>query len=103
MRQRKFRKERKNTPQIQYKPSTLDAILREPDEAVKDCLPRNYPFLLNDASLVEIQKMMDKVSADYEGNRHLWNIASRMTEEVNAKLSLSSIAPTYHGYLLGMQ
>mmetsp|Transcript_8967 Transcript_8967/g.21097 ORF Transcript_8967/g.21097 Transcript_8967/m.21097 type:complete len:322 (+) Transcript_8967:268-1233(+) len=72
------------------------------DEAVKDSLPRNYPFLLKDASLVEIQKMMDKVSADYEGDRHLWNIARRMMEEVNTKLSLSSIAPTYHRYLLGM-
>ena len=40
-RQRNFRKERKNTPQIQYKPSTLDAILREPQQtnpsSIADC------------------------------------------------------------------
>jgi len=72
------------------------------DEAVGDSLPGDYPFLLRNSSLGAVQEMMDKVSADYKGERHLWNSATEMMKEANAKLSLSNIASVYRGYLMSM-
>ena len=39
---------------------------RYPDEAVKDCLPKDYPFALQNDTLPALREMMDKASQDFK-------------------------------------
>lgn len=70
------------------------------DEAVKDCLPKDYPFALKDASLKTLQEMMKMASKDYAGDQVLWKRGLGMMEGVNRELSLPAIAAKYQDHLI---
>jgi hypothetical protein len=96
-----------NTPVSRYKTSAEVAtaaalkhnIINTWDEAVKDCLPKDYPFALQNDTLAAMREMMDKTAQDYAGQKILWKKGMRMMEAVNAKLSLPVIAKKYHDHL----
>ena len=62
------------------------------EEAVKDCLPPDYPFILTDSSFDSVTAMFDMAIEDYEGDQTLWKKGLRMMEGVKVSLSLSKIA-----------
>lgn len=96
-----------NTPVSRFKTSAKVAtaaavghnIITTWDEAVKDCLPKDYPFALQNDTLPALREMMDKAAQDYAGQKLLWKKGLRMMEAVNAKLSLPAIAKEYHDHL----
>jgi hypothetical protein len=92
-----------NTPESKYKTSakvvTASAlnhnIITTYEQATRDILPDDYPFILYDAELDSIRKMFDLVRTDYENKRVLWNRGLEIMSEIKHDMSLEKIANSY--------
>jgi hypothetical protein len=95
---------RKNdTPESKYKTSakvvTASAlnhnILTTYEQATKDILPNEYPFILKDTDLKSIKEMFDLIKADYADKKILWKKGLEIMRSLKEKTSLSKIANDY--------
>ena len=99
-----------NTEVSQFKTSAKVAtaaalghnIITTHDEAVKDSLPDDYPFILRNSSLEALREMMDKAIEDYAGDQKLWKKGLDIMKGVNERLSVPNIAYEYHRNLVKM-
>jgi hypothetical protein len=65
------------------------------EEAVKDVLPENYPFIIKDDSFESICKMFDLIIEDYNNEKKLWNFGLSLMNQVKHKLSINNITNEY--------
>lgn len=95
---------RKNdTPESKYKTSakvvTASAlnhnILTTYEQATKDILPNEYPFILKDTDLKSIKEMFDLIKADYADKKILWKRGLEIMRSIKEQTSLSKIANDY--------
>lgn len=92
-----------NFPKVATAAALGHNIITTWDEAVKDCLPVDYPFALKeDDSLESITEMFRLAIKDYEGDQILWEKGLSMMKEVKQKLSLHNIASEYENFLNGL-
>jgi hypothetical protein len=92
-----------NTPESKYKTSakvvTASAlghnILTTYEEATKDILPIEYPFILKDTDLKSIKEMFDLIKADYADKKILWKRGLEIMRSIKEQTSLSKIANDY--------
>jgi hypothetical protein len=95
---------RKNdAPESKYKTSakvvTASAlnhnILTTYEQATKDILPNEYPFILKDTDLKSIKEMFDLIKADYADKKILWKRGLEIMRSIKEQTSLSKIANDY--------
>ncbi len=95
---------RKNdTPESKYKTSakvvTASAlnhnILTTYEQATKDILPKDYPFILKNTELTTINEMFDLIKSDYADKKILWKSGLKIMQELKDKTSLLKIANDY--------
>lgn len=95
---------RKNDgPESKYKTSakvvTASAlghnILTTYEEATRDVLPGEYPFILKNTDLKSIKEMFDLIKADYADKKVLWKRGLEIMSSVKEQTSLSKIANDY--------
>lgn len=92
-----------NTPESLYKTSakvvTASAlghnIITTYEEATKDILPTDYPFILKKTDLESVIEMFDLVRDDYNDKKILWKSGLEIMKNVKGNLSLPKIAETY--------
>ena len=70
-------------------------IITTYEEAVKDILPSDYPFLLKSDKYEDIEKMFQTVINDYNGSKDLWNKGLEIMKSVKKKLSIHNIKKDY--------
>lgn len=88
-----------NTPESLYKTSakvvTASAlghnIITTYEEATKDILPSDYPFILRKTDLKSVIEMFDLVIDDYNDKKILWNRGLDTMKTLKEKTSLSKI------------
>ena len=92
-----------NTPESLYKTSakvvTASAlghnIITTYEQATKDILPDNYPFILKKTDLKSVTEMFDLVKEDYNDKKILWKQGLGVMKTLKEKMSLSKIAKEY--------
>ena len=76
--------------------SALDTnIITTLDEAVKDVLPIDYPFILKKTDLNSVKEMMELVINDYNTNKFLWNKGISIMKNVKKILDIKNIIKKY--------
>ena len=88
-----------NTPESKFKTSakvvTASAlghnIITTYEQATKDILPEDYPFILKKTDLKSVNKMFDLVKEDFNDKKILWNRGLDIMKTIKEKTSLSKI------------
>jgi len=70
-------------------------IITTMDEAIKDILPTDYPFILKNSDLNTVNNMFQIVINDYNNNKILWNKGLKILKDIKAKLALDTIINEY--------
>ena len=70
-------------------------IITSRDEAVKDLMPDDYPFLLKNTDLKSVEEMINLVIKDYNGEKVLWNKGLQIMSEIKNKLNIKNIIKKY--------
>ena len=70
-------------------------IITTYDEAVKDILPKDYPFILHTDDYRSVENMFNLVIKDYNGNKELWYKGLEIMKEVKRKLDIKNIINQY--------
>ena len=70
-------------------------IITTYDMAIKDILPPDYPFILEDNNLATIIKMIELIRNDYNKDKYLWNKGLTIMYNVKQQLSLDNIIFDY--------
>ena len=92
-----------NSPLSKYKTSakvvTASAlghnIITTYEDAVKDILPSEYPFILTNTDLESVRKMFDLVKEDYNSNKLLWNKGLEIISDIKKESTISNIVNNY--------
>jgi hypothetical protein len=74
-------------------------IITTYEEAVKDILPPDYPFLLKSDKYEVIEKMFQTVINDYNGTKELWNKGLEIMKTVKEKLNIQIIKKDYENII----
>lgn len=76
--------------------SALDHnIITTYEQATKDVLPNDYPFILKKTDLESVIKMFDLVKDDYNDKKILWKHGLEIMKTLKDKMSLSKITKNY--------
>ena len=70
-------------------------ILTTYEQATKDILPKDYPFILKNTELTTINEMFDLIKSDYADKKILWKSGLKIMQELKDKTSLLKIANDY--------
>ena len=70
-------------------------IITTYDEAVKDILPENYPFILKGCNINECCEMFELVIKDYYSSKILWNNGLKIMQQVKQTLNIDKVANKY--------
>lgn len=70
-------------------------IITTMDEAIKDILPTDYPFILKNSDFNTVNNMFQIVINDYNNNKVLWNKGLMILKDIKAKLELDTIINEY--------
>ena len=70
-------------------------IITTLEESVKDILPLDYPFILQDTNYDTIINMFNIIITDYNSNKILWNKGLKIMEDVKKKLNLNNVINGY--------
>jgi hypothetical protein len=92
-----------DAPESKYKTSakvvTASAlnhnILTTYEQATKDVLPKDYPFILKNTELTTINQMFDLIKSDYADKKILWKRGLEIMSSVKEQTSLLKIANDY--------
>ena len=85
----------KTTAKIATSAALGHNIITTYDEAVKDILPKEYPFILQNDDYNSVKTMFDLVINDYNGTKELWNKGLEIMKEVKKKLDINNIIKKY--------
>lgn len=85
----------KTTAKIATSAALGHNIITTYDEAVKDVLPKEYPFILQKDDYKSVIEMFNLVINDYNGNKELWNKGLKIMKEVKKKLDINNIIKKY--------
>lgn len=93
----------KDSPLSKYKTSAkvvtasaLDHnIITTHEDAVKDILPSEYPFILTNTDLESVIKMFDLVKEDYNNNKLLWNRGREIMSCIKEEYSIANTIKNY--------
>lgn len=70
-------------------------IITTYEEAVKDILPKDYPFILYDDSIDSVKNMFYKVIKDFNTDKELWNKGLEIMKNLKEKLNIETIKKNY--------
>lgn len=70
-------------------------IITTYEEAVKDILPNDYPFILYDDTIDSVKNMFYKVIKDFNSDKELWNKGLEIMKSVKEKLNIENIKKDY--------
>jgi hypothetical protein len=96
-----------NTKESKYKTTAKIAtaaffnhnIITTYEEAVKDILPEDYPFILKSDDYNSIKNMFELVINDYNGDKTLWNKGLEIMKNVKNRLSIDNIKNDYENII----
>ena len=92
-----------NTPESLYKTSAkvvtagaLDHnIITTYEQATKDILPADYPFILKNTDLESVSKMLNLIKKDYNNKRVLWNKGLEIMSNIKQEYTIQNIVQKY--------
>jgi len=70
-------------------------IITTMDEAIKDVLTPDYPFILKNSDLNTVNNMFQLVINDYNNDKVLWNKGLMILKDIKAKLELNTLVYKY--------
>jgi len=70
-------------------------IITTNEEAVKDILPEDYPFILYKDDINSVREMFNLIIEDYYDEKILWNKGLEIMKEVKNKLHINEIIKNY--------
>lgn len=76
--------------------SALDHnIITTHEQATKDILPSDYPFILKNTDVESVTKMFDLIKKDYNGKKVLWNKGLEIMLNVKQEYAIQNIIQKY--------
>ena len=85
----------KTTAKIATASALNHNIITTYDEAIKDILPVDYPFILKSSHEDECHKMFKLVIDDYNSSKILWNRGLTIMKKVKERLKIENIILKY--------
>ena len=70
-------------------------IITTMDEAIKDVLPADYPFILENSDFDTVNNMFQLVINDYNKDKVLWNKGLTILKNIKDKLALDTVINDY--------
>lgn len=74
-------------------------IITTYEDAVKDILPSEYPFILKNTDLESVIKMFDLVKKDFNCKKILWNRGLEIMSCVKGKYSITNTIKNYSNFI----